>query len=199
MTRRTTVLSRSTCCFALVLPVGAAIPQPEGIGVGNQPPGQDDASATSTGVERNGPDLPRNLFATPRLGPVLNDLWRRSGTFRAQCQRIGSSPLLSVALRLVPTRIEGLYPALSEVARHADGTVDVTIRIAWTVEYAELVAHELEHAIEAAEGVDLDALAAAKDGSAFRNSRGYFETRRAAAVGQTVARECLWYPHASPS
>jgi hypothetical protein len=199
MTRRTSALSRSTCCFALVVPGGATISQPGGIGLGNRAPGHFDASTTSMEAETSASDIPRNIHATPRLAPVLLGMWRRSGTFREQCRRIAMSPTLAVTMRLVPTRIEGEFPALSQVARYADDAVDVTIRIAWSIEYAELIGHELEHAIEAAEGVDLDALAAAKDGSAFRNSRGYFETRRAAMVGQTVARECLWYPHTSPS
>jgi hypothetical protein len=151
---------------------------------------------TSSGVtlpqideyERNEPArLPPNLVVSNSELPLLEKLWRRSATFRRQCERIGEAQWLTVKLSFYP---KALAPcgcrALTTVYRSKPLA---NVRIFQPSSAIELIGHEFEHVLEQIEGVNLHILVAAKDGRAQLTEGGHFETERARRAGRQVRTE----------
>jgi hypothetical protein len=146
------------------------------------------ALASSDDDERNEPArLPPNLVVSKSELPLLEKMWRRSATFRRQCERIGEAQWLKVKLSFYP---KALAPcgcrALTTVYR---AKPLANVRIFQLASAIELIGHEFEHVLEQIEGVNLRVLVAAKDGRAQQNDSGHFETERARQAGRQVRTE----------
>lgn len=138
--------------------------------------------------ERNEPArLPPNLVASREEYPLLEKLWRRSATFRQQCERIAEAQWLTVKLSFSPRPMTPCgCRALTTVYRSKSLAHVRIFRLSDTV---ELIGHEFEHVLEQLEGINLRALVAAKDGSATQTDSGHFETERALQAGRRVRTE----------
>ena len=115
----------------------------------------------------------------------IEDMWRRSATFRRQCDRLAAAPGLTTTIHVAPTGASGLragtvFSGPAGQARRAD------VRLLLADQSPEVIAHEIEHIIERLDGVDLRDHVGA--GSAYANSWGY-ESHRAVEIGRRVARE----------
>jgi len=133
--------------------------------------------------------LPENVSLPEDLKPLLQEMWRRSPTFREQCRRIGEARHLRVKLSYAVPILSSRFRALSVVNKR-EGQIDVTIKLVSSGDYFEMIAHEFEHVLEQLEGLDLVALAEQRGDRAHRNELG-FETRRALEAGRKVRNEYL--------
>ncbi len=162
-----TLLVRTT--IAMLLLAGAALAQP--------------APAVDTGI-------PPNLVASPLLRSVLETMWHRSPTFKAQCARLRGDPSVLVELRFGSRSQVGGGRARTHFVQWQGRTARADIYIGAGVrpfvELVELIAHEVEHVIEQLDGVELTAPA---QRGIRRTARGMFETARATHIGRTVAAE----------
>jgi hypothetical protein len=135
--------------------------------------------------------LPPNIRTTADLRPLIEDLLARSPTLRAQCVRIAVArqTYVSVTVSLAP--FPSLARARSTARRYHTGllVVDVEIPPA-SQDFAELLAHELEHVIEFIEGLDFKHLAKTRGAGVVQcDNSGSFETDRAKIAGRTVKFE----------
>lgn len=131
--------------------------------------------------------IPANIVVAHDLARVLERIYQRSPTFRAQCDQIASADNLRVTIR-IDTAMPSRCRAYTIVQRRGHDIV-ADVRLPPTNGLIELVGHEFEHLLEQIEGVDLKRLARVK-GSGVRALEGrFFETDRAQAVGRLVAAE----------
>lgn len=128
--------------------------------------------------------VPSNIDAGV-LAPDMLGLLHRSGTFRAQCQRLAAAPRVRVTLAVVNTLDSGR--AQTTMRRYRSGALEAEVDVRFGENYRELLAHEFEHVIEQIDGVDLRQEVAA--GRAWVVPGGAFETRRAFLAGLQVRRE----------
>ena len=132
-----------------------------------------------------------NLSVAALYLPVVERMLARSSTFRRQCARIAAATHLFVSIRSEPSR-QTRASALTEIQRQPGGRVHAVVWIGPSARLAELIAHEIEHIIEQLDGVDLPVRVRLRD-SGVRRARDTdaYETTRAVATGQRVARELL--------
>lgn len=140
-----------------------------------------------TPVRANKPELPRNLFPSSEMIPLLEKIWLRSPTFRHQCKRIAETPLLTVKIGVGfrPAWYQDFH-AVTELERTADGAMTATVRIFDLSHLIEFVGHEFEHILEQIEGIHLHSLALQPRSGVTRTNQGHYETTRAIKVGQKV-------------
>lgn len=138
--------------------------------------------------ERNEPvRLPPNLVVSKSERSLLEKIWRRSATFRRQCERLAEAQWLKVNLSFYP---KALAPCGCRALTTVYGSKPVAdVRIFQPSSVIELIGHELEHVLEQIEGVNLRVLVAAQDGRAQRTEHGHFETERAVLTGRQVRTE----------
>ena len=130
-----------------------------------------------------------NLIVAAHYVPVVERMLARSSTFRRQCARIAAATHLFVSIRSEPAR-QTRASALTEIQRHPGGRVDAVVWIGPSARLTELIAHEIEHIIEQLDGVDLRVRARFRDSGVRRTAdNDAYETTRAVATGQRVARE----------
>jgi len=133
--------------------------------------------------------LPPNLQVERDLRPAVTELLARSRTLRAQCLRIGASPATRVMVILAMPPGNAVSRARSVARRYASGLLLVQVQLpAASRDFAELLAHELEHVIELIERVNFRALAATRDAAVFE-AAGSFESDRARNAGIAAAAE----------
>jgi len=135
--------------------------------------------------------LPLNVRTTDDLRPLIEDLLARSPTLRDQCARIAIAKRTWVSITLGMARFPSLARARSTARRYHTGllVVDVEIPPA-SQDFAELLAHELEHVTEFIDGVDFKKLARTRNtGIVQCGSDGSFETDRAKKAGRMVKFE----------
>jgi hypothetical protein len=135
--------------------------------------------------------LPLNVRTTDDLRPLIEDLLARSPTLRDQCARIAIAKRTWVSITLGMARFPSLARARSTARRYHTGllVVDVEIPPA-SQDFAELLAHELEHVTEFIDGVDFKTLARTRNtGIVQCGNDGSFETDRAKKAGRTVKFE----------
>jgi len=133
--------------------------------------------------------LPANLIVPDMVLPLVTSMWGLSPTFRRQCARLAEHPDMVVHIQLTVGVSNGTARAVFERGpeRHH---VAVQIESPKLTLYVEHIAHELEHVLEAMDGIDLPRLARERvDG--VRNLGGSYETARAQSVGRMVAREVM--------
>jgi hypothetical protein len=144
-------------------------------------------SSITAAQSRESP-LPTNLIVPDVVLPLVLSMWRDSPTFRRQCARLADHAEVIVRLDLVRER-DGR--ARSRVERHDAGlNVAVQLELRTPTLYVEHIAHEVEHVLEHLDGTDLPRLARQRLDGVVSLDGGY-ETARARAVGQMVAREAL--------
>jgi len=135
--------------------------------------------------------LPPNIRTTDELRPLLQELLSRSSTFREQCARIGLAHQTYVSVRLSRDKLPSAMRARSTARRYQSGVLVVDVEIPpASRDFAELLAHELEHVNEFIDRVDFQQLARDRRSGVVRcGAEGSFETERARQAGRTVAAE----------
>jgi hypothetical protein len=131
--------------------------------------------------------LSSNIVLTHDLNRVLLELYDRSPTFKAQCDRLAVAEGLHVVVRL-DRSLPSHYRALTRICRRG-GEIRADVHVPPGRALVELVAHEFEHVIEQLEGLDLRALARTRGSGVREIERELFESDRAERVGQVVADE----------
>ena len=145
--------------------------------------------ATRSGYDHVEPAA--NVTVTSLFEPMVAQMLERSPTFRRQCARIARATNLAVTLRS-EARGDHRANAWTTIARQVDRSRQVTISVVAGPRTIELIAHEFEHVIEQLDGVDLRQKALLRSSGVRACDCGnleMFETNRAIAVGQQVARE----------
>lgn len=135
--------------------------------------------------------LPLNIRTTDELRPLVELLLSRSPTLREQCARIALARQTYVSLMLSAVKLPSQIRARSTARRYQSGllVVDVEIPPA-SQDFAELLAHELEHVSEFIERVDFKQLARSRrSGIVQCGTKGSFESERARKAGRAVAAE----------
>jgi hypothetical protein len=135
------------------------------------------------------PQLPPTVHVDAMLQPVVTRLLARSATFRRQCAAIGQAVRLTIDVRLVPRLTPSTTRARATAGRYEFGFLAIVIEIVIGTDYAELLAHEFEHALEQIEQVDLAALARTAPERVNEVGRGEFDTARARDAGRAAAAE----------
>lgn len=147
------------------------------------------AVVLATTHAQGAPDLPFNLLLDPSLSAMVMRMHRMSSTFRNQCRLIGANRKLVVRVELgVPPR-DAVARAECSMARYQYGRIEAAVRVWPTIDASQLLAHELEHVLEFAEGLNYRAAALIQPGHVWRVGHDHFETRRAIDAGERVADE----------
>ena len=133
--------------------------------------------------------LPVNIEATPALGGILARLIGQSPTLERQCLALAALPHVRVQIQLPSGPLAHWCRARARIERFDGGAIRATIEMPVTMDYAELIAHELEHVIEIVEGVDLAARAMERGSGVSRSGDGAFETDRAQRTGRQAGAE----------
>jgi hypothetical protein len=131
--------------------------------------------------------LPANIELLPDLQNVLQRIYDRSETFRAQCARIAVASNLHVRVQVnlsIPKACRA-----STVIRRQGRIIWADVNVPPGRDHAELVAHEFEHVIEQIEGLDLRRLSKQHGAGVWEVERGWFESGRALDVGRMVRAE----------
>lgn len=128
---------------------------------------------------------PCRLVVEEPLLSVIEDVWRRSPTLQQQCRELADA---GSVVRIEWGKSDSHTRAATRLGRASGGVVVATVSVPPVSHVIELVAHEIEHVIEWAEGLDLPG-EARRRGSGVWESIGGFETQRAIDMGRQVARE----------
>jgi len=132
--------------------------------------------------------LPANLFVPRDLIPVLERIYGRSSTFKAQCGRIAGTPNLRVSIQ-VDITMRTFCRAFSLINRR-QGIVRAEVHLPPVgITFAELVGHEFEHVLEQVEELNLRALARVKGSGVYEVEHEVYETERAQLAGRLVSGE----------
>jgi hypothetical protein len=134
--------------------------------------------------------LPANLKVPASLKPILEEVLRRSPTFRRQIQELRRAPRVRMAISYGNLSIWSLLRAESTVYRYEWGAMVVDTRLYSTRDIIDVVAHELEHVCEQIEGLDIRALAHRRHSGVY-SSGSHYETQRAVLTGRQVASEAV--------
>jgi len=170
----------------LLLASQAVPPQPQLVAAVVHP--YADEESESRAVFATPVSLPSNVTLADGYDDLVEAMLRSSPTFRAQCSRLGGATELHVLVRR--SLLASPQSAMTRLVRQRDGHIEAEVEIGMFGEGALLIAHEFEHIIEQLDGVDLPALADRHDTGVRADPRtGHFETERAIAIGQRVARE----------
>jgi len=134
--------------------------------------------------------IPFNMQVNPVLVQVVTELLAASPAFAAQCAQIADARFVRITIQpVMSSSTTSRGSARTAMRRFSDGAlvavVDIPVPLTMG-EYAELFGHELEHVLEQIDGVDLEAMTAARDG-ATRLSDGAYETVRARRAGLLIA------------
>ena len=136
-------------------------------------------------------ELPANIRTTLELRDAVASLLARSPTLRAQCEKIAAAPKTYVTVEYRVGPFSAQTRARSTARRFPSGLLMVDVEIPpASQEFAELLAHELEHVTEFIEGVDFKALAQSTDSGIVQcGIAGSFESVRAQQAGRAAAAE----------
>jgi hypothetical protein len=147
-----------------------------------------DAGKTPTEVVDVRTILPRGSDVPAIARPLVAKMWLKSPTFRRQCARLVEASV-AIVLSLDYPRESVMANAETTIRRDAGLRAHIRMR-SGDPRGAEYLAHEIEHILEQADDVDLPlAVAGGVHGAHLVSKPDMFETRRAIAVGKTVARE----------
>jgi hypothetical protein len=133
--------------------------------------------------------LPPNISVSLALRDVVAVMLRESETFRSQSRLLGTMPHVRVriSLEMPPGRVPASL-AQGDMRRDRFGAITAFVHLRSRDNAIELIAHELEHVIEFAEGTNYRALARLQPASAWE-VQGAFETSRAVDAGRRVKLE----------
>ena len=148
-----------------------------------------------------GHQLPPNIRTPTDLRPVIEDALARSATLRQQCVRIGLARKTWVSISISVGRFPSLARARSTARRYPSGLLVVDIEIPpASHDFAELLAHELEHVTEFIDGVDFTKAARSRNAGVVQcGSDGAFESERAQKAGLRAKFEVAMAPGAKAS
>jgi hypothetical protein len=138
-------------------------------------------------------EIPANIQVGDDMKEYLTTMLARSPTLREQCARIGAAPRTQVSVAMIGHRLGGLTRARAIARRYDSGYLNVAIELPSVSlgDFAELLAHELEHVIEMIDKIDLSEMVRQRSGGVTRSREGVFETARAQAAGRAAAAE-VW-------
>jgi hypothetical protein len=154
------------------------------------------AAVLSVGLSAEEPDvacpsLPANISVAGVYRARIEELFSRSPTLLNQCRQIAAAD--RVVVRVSVARPQSCCRATATIRRSRDGQLCAEIALPVSPDFAELLAHELEHVVEQIEGVDLAALASSGQGGVYRVTNARFETVRARDAGRAAAREVIGF------
>lgn len=138
------------------------------------------------------PGLPANIKVSPQLAAIVEGTLRLSPTLREQCERIGRVRRLRVYIDLdSEDKPSGLMlsRAHTNIRRYEFGAIKATIHLPSTRDAVELLAHELEHVQEYADGINYHAESIRSPHAVWTTGPDTFETLRAVFAGRQVAEE----------
>ena len=138
-------------------------------------------------------EIPENIRVGDDMREVVATLLARSPTLRAQCARIAATPRARIVVEVTGSRFRSQTRARATARRYDSGLLTVVIELpAMAIaEFAELLAHELEHVLELIDNVDLNQLMKQRSAGVTKTSDGFYETTRAQAAGKAAAAEAL--------
>src|SRR5262245_6706816 len=142
-------------------------------------------------IPEEGASIPPNITLPRVYRGLLETMFRRSPTFRRQCQRVADEPRLTVTIQLERGTMAVGTRAMTSIRRLQGGIVRADIHVNSADDAVELLSHELEHVIEQLDQIDL-AAKSAQPGMGVRSmvlDVTLFETTRATRTGQRVAQE----------
>lgn len=149
-------------------------------------------AATAAACDEIATTIPANLKVPEALRTLLEEVMRRSPTFRHQVQELRHAPHVKMAISYGDVSNWHLLRAESTVLRYEWGALQVDTRLYTARDVIEVVAHELEHVCEQIEGLDVRALSHRRNSGVYAVAGGrHFETQRAIVIGRQVAREAL--------
>jgi hypothetical protein len=136
-------------------------------------------------------ELPANIHAAAELRAPVAQLLARSPTLRAQCAVIAGAAGTDVTIAIVIDHREHQVRARSTARRYGTALLIVDVELPpASPDFAELLAHELEHVTEMIERIDFEALSATHGGHHIgRLPDGSFESDRATRAGRAAAAE----------
>jgi hypothetical protein len=136
-------------------------------------------------------ELPANIHADDELRGPIGRLLARSRTLRMQCAKIAAERRTQVTVTMSVAARHADVRARSTARRYDSGLLIVDIEIPpASPDFAELLAHELEHVSEFIDRVDFKTLARASGGPRVEVRRdGSFESDRALRAGHAAAAE----------
>jgi len=152
--------------------------------------GRDEAVDRLTAPDGIAAMVPANLKAPASLQPILEEVLRRSPTFRRQMLQLRRAPRVRMAISYGNLSIWHLLRAESTMYRYEFGAMKVDTRLYTVHDIVDVIAHELEHVCEQIEGLDVKALAHRAHSGVY-NTGAHYETQRAVLTGRQVAREAL--------
>jgi hypothetical protein len=134
--------------------------------------------------------IPANLTVPGALRPLLEEMLRRSPTFRLQLLKLRRAPHVKMAIRYGDVSTWHVLRAESTVSRYEWGALQVDTQLYTARDVIEVIAHELEHVCEQIDGVDVRRLSQRRHSGVYTVGP-HFETQRAIMIGRQVAREAL--------
>lgn len=143
------------------------------------PPGSPAASA----VEPR--KWPCRIIVQRPLLQVVESAWDESRTFRRLCAALAEKGAIAI---LQPGAEESQFAARTRLGVTDDGIAVGRVMVSLNTETLQYIAHELEHLLEFADGLDLAREAEREASRVWRTVHG-FETQRAIDTGLQVARE----------
>jgi hypothetical protein len=132
--------------------------------------------------------VPDNMAVASVYLAHVQQLIAQSPTLRRQCAVIASTPEVTVVIRAAMRMSPGRR-AYTEFMRTGRGELRAVVDLPVSRDFAELLAHELEHVVEQIEGIDLAKRAARGDRGVWATGPNSYETVRATRIGRHVARE----------
>jgi hypothetical protein len=148
--------------------------------------------SASSGDRSGAIGLPANIVVDDALADIVKEMLDVSPAFRRQCRDLGSMPRVRTLIMLADEpQPESTVRAQCVLTRYQYGTILAHVKV-WSLASApELIAHELEHVAEFAEGTNYRVLALHHPAAVWTTRSGHFETRRAIEAGELVARD-MW-------
>jgi hypothetical protein len=132
-----------------------------------------------------------NLTISSSFAATVEDMRRRSPTFRRQCQRLAAATWATVTITAATSMREGMA-AWTTITRDAGQRLQASVFVPLSSRTAELIAHEIEHVIEQLDGIPLADMSRIRDSGVRQcdcTSEDTYETIRAIRIGRQVADE----------
>ena len=130
-----------------------------------------------------------SIQLVPELRAEVDDLLRRSPTFRAQYQRIAETTSVVVGVTVDVRLCQTSYRARTTFRRYQSGLIVAAVAIGPGSHRGEWIAHEFEHILEQLDGRNLPQLANNRAKDVWYSGSDVIETDRAIRAGRTVRDE----------
>jgi hypothetical protein len=132
----------------------------------------------------------------PELKPEVDEMLRRSPTFRAQYWRIAEARSVLVGVQIDPRLCDSQFRARTTFRRYQSGLLVVAVSISPGSHQGEWLAHEFEHILEQLDGRNLSRQATDRTADVWFSGTAVIETGRAIRAGHAV-RDELQQPQAA--